>query len=179
MLALLPLLAAVSPQSPLLNDAKAVDAVAAFSGLCVNMFVGGASDVDPARFNLTKLDEEAARKIKPEQAGRPLWDVTGKASDARMLVHYEPTGMCVVEVAEADEGSIRAGYLALVEQTALRIGQTAEPQAGRVTVVDGKNATSSMWRIDGGPKGSIAMTITTYPVAKFMIQHLMTVSYVR
>ena len=156
-----------------------MDAVATFSGLCVNMFVGGTSDIEPARFNVTKLDDDTVRNIKPEQAGRPLWDVTGKATDAHMLVHYEPTGMCVVEVAEADEGSMKAEYLALVEQTALRIGQAAKPQVGRVTVIDGKNATSSMWRIDGGPKGSIALTITTYPVAKFMIQHLMTVTYVR
>ncbi|MES2494554.1 MAG: hypothetical protein V4618_00430 [Pseudomonadota bacterium] len=179
MFTLLPLMAVVSAQSPLPNDAKAADAVAAFSSLCVNMFVGETSDIDPARFNVTKLDEDTVREVKPEQAGRPLWDVTSKASDAHMLVHYEPTGMCVVEVHDADEAAIRASYLGLVDQTALRIGQSAKPQTGRVTVVDGKNATSSMWRIDGGPKGSIALTITTYPVAKFMIQHLMTASYVR
>jgi len=179
MLILLSLIAAVSAPSPLKDDAKAADAVAVFSGLCASMFVGAGSDIDPARFNFTKLDEDTVREIKPEQSGRPLWDVTGKASQAHMLVHYEPTGMCVVEVAEADEASIRARYLAVVEQIALRVGQAAKPQADRVKAIEGKNATTSMWRIDGGPKGSIMMAITTYPEAKFMIQHLMTVSYVR
>lgn len=35
-----------------------------------------------------------------------------------------------------------------------------------------------MWRIKG-PKGDIMLAVTTYSEAKFMIQHLMTVSYVK
>lgn len=179
MFTLLHLLAAASAQVPAQNDPKAADAVAAFSSLCVNMFVGGNSDIDPARFDVTKLDDDTVRNVKPEQAGRPLWDVTGKASEAHLLLHYEPSGMCVVEVAEADEASIRSRYVALVEQKASQLGQTAKPQSNRVNLIEGKSATTSMWRVDGGPKGSIMMAITTYPDPKFMIQHLMTVSYVR
>jgi hypothetical protein len=35
-----------------------------------------------------------------------------------------------------------------------------------------------MWRLKG-PRGAIMLAVTTYPEAKVMIQHLMTVSYVK
>jgi hypothetical protein len=35
-----------------------------------------------------------------------------------------------------------------------------------------------MWRIKN-PKGDVMLAVTTYPDSKFMIQHVMTASYVK
>lgn len=165
--------------APAQVEPKAADAVAGFSQLCVGMFTGGKSDIDPARFDVTKLDPATVKQIKPDlSAGEDLWDVSGKASGVRTLVHYEPNGMCVMEVAEADETAIRTEYGALVQQIAQRTGAKIEQQPDKKNKVQGKDATTSMWKLTGGPK-DIMLAITTYPDAKFMIQHLMTVSYTR
>lgn len=158
-------------------EPKATEAVVGFSQLCVGMFTGGNSDVDPARFDVMKLDQDTVKQIKPSlPTGESLWDVSGKASGVRTLVHYEPTGMCVMEVAEASEAAIRVEYATLVQQTAQRTGAKVEPQPDRKNKIEGKDATTSMWKLTGGPE-NIIFTITTYPEAKFMIQHLMTVNY--
>ena len=159
-------------------DTKATDAVAAFSQLCVGIFTSGKSEIDPLRFSVTQLDAETVKQVKPDLAGQNLWDVSGKASDAHMLVHYEPAGMCVVEVAEANEQAIRAEYLNLVDQTAKELSAKAERQEDQIHDVQGKPATTSMWRLDSDQR-NIMLAITTYPDPEFMIQHLMTVSYVR
>jgi hypothetical protein len=44
--------------------------------------------------------------------------------------------------------------------------------------IEGKDATTSMWRMNS-PKGDIILAVTTYPDPTFMIQHLMTASYVK
>lgn len=95
-----------------------------------------------------------------------------------MLIHYEPSGMCVVQVAAANEANIRSSYLGLVEQTAKLAGVKAERQQDRVNDVQGKPATTSMWRLSTAPE-NIMLGLTTYPEPKFMIQHMMTVSRVR
>ena len=159
-------------------EAKADDAVAAFEQLCGGMFLGGKSDIDPSRFTVTELSPEAIKEVKPNLSNSTLWDVSGKASDVHMLVHYEPSGMCVVEVAEADEAAMRVGYLALIERAAKALDTKSERQSDRTTDVQGKAATTSMWRLKNGKK-DVMFAITTYPEARFMIQHLMTVSYVR
>lgn len=158
-------------------DPRASDAVAAFSQLCVGMFAGKQSDIDPSRFSVTQLAPDTARQVEPNFSGT-VWDVSGKMSDLHMLVHYEPMGLCVVKVAEADEAAMRASYAMLVEQTAASLKARIERQPDRVTDVEGKSATSSMWRLSGG-KQNIMLAVTTYPGAKFMIQHVMTVSRVR
>jgi hypothetical protein len=159
-------------------DPKGGDAVTAFGDLCVNLFTGNPkSQVDPTRFTVTKMSEQDAREIKPEVKG-PLWDVSGTKSGVRMLVHYEPTGMCVVEVAEADEATIRMDFERLVQQTSAGLRSPAQREPDKRNQIDGKDATTSMWRMKA-PKGDIMLAVTTYPEAKFMIQHLMTVSYVK
>jgi len=171
------LAALVASQTPP-TDAKASDAVAAFEQLCAGMFAGGKSDIDPSRFTVTELPAETVKEVKPDLVNSTVWDVSGKASDMHMLVHYEPSGMCVVEVAEADEITIRTDYLSLVERIAKVMKARPERQADRTNEVQGKAATTSMWRVKGN-KRDVMFAITTYPEAKFMIQHLMTVSYVR
>lgn len=158
-------------------DPKSSDAVTVFGDLCVNLFTGNPkSDVDPTRFAITKISEQNAREIKPDVRG-PLWDVSGIKSGGHMLVHYEPAGMCVVEVAEADEATIRTNFAGLVQQTSVALRSAALRQPDRRNQIQGKDATTSMWRMKG-PKGDIMLAVTTYPEAKFMIQHVMTVSYV-
>jgi hypothetical protein len=160
------------------HDPKADDAVTAFGDLCVGVFTGNPkSEVDPSRFAVTKISEENARELKPDVKGT-LWDVSGTKSDVHMLVHYEPTGMCVVEVAEADEATIRADFQRLVQQTSTALRSAATQEPDRRKEVEGKDATTSMWRMKA-PKGDIMLAVTTYPDAKFMIQHLMTASYVK
>lgn len=159
-------------------DPKGDDAVIVFGDLCVNLFTGNPkSEVDPTRFAVTQINEQSAREIKPDVKG-PLWDVSGTKSDVHMLVHYEPAGMCVVEVAEADEATIRKDFERLVQQTSTALGSAAQQQPDKTIKIEGKDATTSMWRMKG-PKGDIMLAVTTYPEAKFMIQHLMTVSYVK
>ncbi len=174
MLLFLAALAAAAEPAP---DPIANDAVAAFSQLCVGMFVGKKSDIDPSRFSVTKLAPDTAKLVQPNFTG-DVWDVSGKTSDAHMLVHYEPNGMCVVQVAAADETNIRASYTELVEQIAKAAGANIERQQDKVNDVQGKPATTSMWRLSTTPQ-SIMLGLTTYPEAKFMIQHMMTVSRVR
>jgi hypothetical protein len=159
-------------------DPKGDDAVAIFGDLCVNLFSGNPkSEVDPTRFVITKISEQNAREIKPNVKGQ-LWDVSGAKSGVHMLVHYEPVGMCVVEVAEADEATIRTDFERLVQQTSSSLQSAVQREPDRTNKIEGKDATTSMWRMKG-PKGDIMLAVTTYPDAKFMIQHLMTVSYVK
>ena len=173
MLLFLAALAAVSPEP----DPKAKDAVAAFEQLCVGMFIGKKSDIDPARFSVTRLAPDTAKLVEPNFRG-DVWDVSGKSTDVHMLVHYEPSGMCVVEVAAANEADIRTSYLALIGRAAETMKVKPEPQPDRINDVQGKPATTSMWQLTA-PNGGIMFAVTTYPEAKFMIQHLMTISHVR
>lgn len=159
-------------------DAKADDAVAVFGDLCVSLFTGNPkSEVDPTRFAITKMSEQNAREIKPTVKG-PLWDVSAPGSGVHMLVHNEPAGMCVVEVAEADEAGVRTDFDRLVQQTSTALGSATKREPDKKNKIGGKDATTSMWRMTGR-KGDIMLALTTYPEAKFMIQHLMTVSYVK
>jgi hypothetical protein len=159
-------------------DPRADDAIAVYDNLCVSMMSGKkASQFDPARFAFTKISEENGREIKPDVEG-PLWDVSGRKSDVHMLVHYEPSGMCVVEVAQADEATIRADFERLVQQTSKSLNSAPQREPDKRNSVDGKDATTSMWRVKG-TKGDIMLAITTYPEPKFMIQHLMSASYVK
>jgi hypothetical protein len=159
-------------------DPKADDAVTVFGDLCVRLFTGtGKPDVDPTRFVTTKISEQDARDVKPDVKG-PLWDVSGTKSEVHMLVHYEPQGLCVVEVAEADEASIRTGFERLVQQTSTTLGSPPQREADKRKRIEGNDATTTMWRIKN-PKGDVMLAVTTYPDSKFMIQHVMTASYVK
>lgn len=163
---------------PAATDPRADDALTAFGDLCVSLFTGKEkSEVDPTRFAVTKISEKNAREIKPEIKG-PLWDVSGTKSDVHMLVHYEPAGLCVVEVAEADEANIRARFERLVQQTSTTLGSRAQREPDKRNRIEGKDATTSMWRVKSS-KGDVMLAVTTYPDPKFMIQHVMTVSYVK
>ncbi|MEP7315956.1 MAG: hypothetical protein ABI667_04605 [Sphingomicrobium sp.] len=178
MLKVLFVLAAVAAQSgPAATDLKSDDAVTAFGDLCVNLFTDKPSKSDPTRFSVTKLSENEVSEIKPDLKGQTMWDVSGTKSDVHMLVHYEP-GMCVVEVAEADETALRVEFERLVQQTSTRLGSVPQRQSDTFNRIDGKDATTSMWRMKSA-KGDVMLAVTTYPDPKFMIQHLMTVSYVR
>jgi len=173
MLVALALAAAAAPIDP-----KAADAVSIFSDLCVSMFTGTASDVDQTRFAVTELGKETARQVKPESRADHIWDVSGKTSNVHTLVHYEPTGLCVVEVADANEADIRTAFAQLVGDTATKLKSAAERQPDQVHQLDGKPATSSMWRLHA-KDSDIALAETTYPDPKYMIQHLFTVSRVK
>jgi len=160
------------------TDPRGDDAATVFGDLCVSLFTGKEeSQVDPTRFAITKIGEQTAREIKPEVKG-PLWDVTGTKSDVHMLVHYEPAGLCVVEVAQADEATIRSAFVRLVQQTSVTLESPALREPDKRKRIEGKNATTSMWRMKS-PKGDVMLALTTYPDPKFMIQHLMTASYVK
>ena len=160
------------------TDVRSNDAVLAFDDLCVSLFIGKEAKADPARFSVAKISDGTARKIKPNLNGQTLWDVSGTQSDVHLLVHYEPAGLCVVEVAEADEKAMRVEFERLVQQVSSFLDATPQRQADKRNRVDGKDATSSAWRLKS-PTGDIMLAVTTYPDPKFMIQHLMTASYVQ
>lgn len=159
-------------------DARAQDATDAFSQLCVSMFLGGKSGVDPNRFDVTQLDDATRKQIKPDIKASTLWDVHAKGSDASMLVHYEPSGLCVVEVAEADETSVQSAVAQSAANAATSLNTTAMAQAGETRQVGGLKATTSSWRFRS-KGGDVLIRLTTLPEAKFMIQHVLTASYVR
>lgn len=159
-------------------DPRADDAASAFSSLCLAMFTGKLPEADPKRFEMTKLDEATKKQIKPDVRADALWNVRGRASDAMMLVHYEPSGICVVEVAEADEQSVQDGVRAVAQSAAQAVGKAATEQPAVHKMVEGLTATNLSWRFPTA-KGDVLIMVTTVPEPKFMIQHVITASYVR
>lgn len=150
----------------------------AFGDLCVSLFTANKkSEVDPTRFSVTRINEKNAREIKPDVKGA-LWDVSGTKSNVHMLVHYEPAGLCVVEVAEAGEAGMRAEFERLVQRTSALLGQPPQRQPDRRNRIGSRTATTTSWRMKS-PQGDIMLAVTTYPEPEFMIQHLMTASRVR
>lgn len=170
--------AVVSTTALAAPDPRAQDAADAFSQLCVSMFVGGESDADPQRFVVTKLDEATRKQIKPDIKASTLWDVHAKGSDASMLVHYEPSGICVVEIAEAEEASVQRAVAQAAADAASSLDTTATTQVGETRQVGGLTATTSSWRFTS-KGGEVLIMLTTLPESKFMIQHVLTASYVR
>lgn len=160
------------------DDPRAADATDVFRDLCVSLFTGKEARADPARFKVDKLDEATVRQIKPQLVARPLWNVQAKASGAMMLVHYEPQGLCVVEVAEADAGAMKRSFAALAEATAGGAGAVATAQPDQTRKVEKTTATISMWRFPT-PKADVMLAITSAAEPSFMVQHVMTASYVR
>lgn len=170
---------ALSPTSVFAaQDTRAQDAADAFSQLCLSLFIGGESVADPKRFDVTKLDDATRQQIKPAIKASTLWDVHARASNASMLVHYEPDGICVVEVAEADEGSVQKAVARVVADAASSLETAAVPQETVTRQVDGLTATTSSWGFRSAA-GEVRIMVTTLPESKFMIQHVMTVNFVR
>ena len=159
-------------------DARAQDAADAFSQLCVSMFIGGKSSADPQRFEVTELDDATRKQIKPDISSSMLWDVYAKTSNASMLLHYEPTGICVVEIAEANEASVQSAVAQAAADAAASLNTTAVAQDSQTRQVSGLKATTSSWRFRSNERDVLIMA-TTLPESKFMIQHVLTVSYVR
>lgn len=176
MIGYISLLAAIVSPASESDDNRAHDAVDAFSQLCVGTFTDSKSDLDETRFSTFKLSDETVRQIKPKLAGQDVWDVSGQQSGVHMLVHYEPTGICVVEVAKADEAAMRESYSALIDELAERLEVTPERQEDKTNRFEGKDATTSLWRFDN-PKRDILLAITTYPDPTFMLQHVMTINF--
>lgn len=158
-------------------DPRAQDAADVFLDLCVNTLAGTVGELDPKRFEVTKLDDATVREIKPDLAGRSVWDVHGGASDVSMLVYYHPAGMCAVEIAEADELSVQRAFDQMTKSAGERLGAEAVAQPIRTRQINGKKASSYSWRFDGPTP--ILLMVTTYPDPQFMIQHIATISRVR
>lgn len=156
-------------------DPRAQDAADAFSQLCIALHVGEAPTADPDRFDITELDEGTRREIKPDIKASSLWDIHAKASDASMLVHYEPSGICIVEIAEADEASVLNAIGQAAEKAAKKLGTTTIKQESEARKVAGLMTTSSVWRLPS-QQGDVLIMLTTTPEPKYMIQHVVTVS---
>lgn len=160
------------------SDPRADDAAAVFSTLCIGTYAGAAGELEPSRFEVTKLDEATARRIKPRLAKQTIWDVHGIRSDVSMLVHNDPAGACVVEIAEADETAVRRAFERAAANAASALGAPATPQPVQTKHIEGKDATAQSWRYRT-TKGDVLIVLTTYPDPKFMVQHIATISYVR
>ena len=171
------LLAALLASTEIPTDERASDAVLAFDQLCVQMFLGNDGGLDDEHFSAAQLSPETVVQIKPELAGSDLWDVQSNQSDVRLLVHSD-RGMCAVEVAEASEQDIRDAFSVLVQVTAIALDASIQREEDQVQQIEGEAATTSVWRFDTSDQ-DLMLALTTYPDARFMIQHLMTVSYVR
>lgn len=142
------------------------------------MFVGGKSGADTQRFDVTKLDDATRKQIKPDIKASTLWDVHAKASDASMLVYYEPQGMCVLEIAEADEVSVQNAVAQVAADAATSLNTTAVAQEVEARQIGGLTVTISSWRFRS-EGGEVLIMLTTLPDSRFMIQHVVTASHVR
>ena len=160
------------------DDPRSVEAVAAFRGLCVSLFSGGPSLADPAQFQFDKFSDVSAKRIKPELGGRALWSVRALASGAMMLVHYEPQGMCVVEVAEADAEAMAVAFEMLTSDVAAALKTTAVPQPAQTQAVGEATVTTSMWRLQAA-KEDFMLAISSLPKPGYKVQHVMTASRVK
>lgn len=168
-------LSLASPAMLGVADPRAQDAADAFSQLCIALHVGETPTADPDRFDVTELGEKTRREIKPNIKASSLWDVHAKASDASMLVYYEPQGICVVEIAEADEASVLNAIGDAAERAAKKLGATPIKQEREARKVAGLITTSSVWRLPS-QQGDVLIMLTTTPEPKYMIQHVVTVS---
>lgn len=92
-----------------------------------------------------------------------------------MLVHYEPSGICIVEIAEADEASVLNAIGQAAEKAAKKLGTTTIKQESEARKVAGLMTTSSVWRLPS-QQGDVLIMLTTTPEPKYMIQHVVTVS---
>lgn len=178
LLAALACLAAAPASASAADDPRARQATDIFANLCVATVAGVPTPIVDSAYRMTKLDPELSRQLGEGITRQPLTSIEGIASGVMMLMHYEPTGICVVQVAAADETAIQQAFLAVVEQTAASLGASAQAEPIRRTPLAGLDSTYSSWRMTS-PKGDILFAITTYPEPKFMIQHMMTISYVR
>lgn len=160
------------------DDLRARQATEIFANLCVATVAGVPAPIADGDYRLTRLDPETSRELGEGITSQPLTSIEGIASGVMMLMHYEPAGMCVVQVAAADEVAMTDAFLSVVERTAKALGEPSEAQPVRQRPLDGLNSTYSSWRMKS-PKGDLMFAITTYPEPKFMIQHMMTISYVR
>jgi hypothetical protein len=133
--------------------------------------------IQPERFKPTKLSDKTVRSIRPEAKGQTYWNFQGLESGLMALVHFEPAGICAVEISEADEASVRGAFATAVNETAAKLGNAADRQPDKVTMIEGKAATYSSWRVKT-PRGDVLLALTTYPEPRFMIQHLLTASHV-
>ncbi|MCZ4342600.1 hypothetical protein O4H52_13345 [Sphingomonadaceae bacterium G21617-S1] len=161
------------------DDPRAAQAVDIFANLCVTTVAG--VDTTPIRngdYFMTELEPDLARELLDGRTNHTLRSITGLSSGAMMLMHYEPSGMCVTQVGEADEAAMLARFRAVVDRTALALHVDAEAQPIKRRKLEGLDTTYSSWRLKS-PKGDIMLAITTYPEPRFRIQHMMTVSYVR
>lgn len=161
------------------DDPRAADSLSVFSGMCVNTFLNKPTAVDEKTFRFTELSEKLKKRIKPDLKPQKIWDVYARASEASMLLRYDPSGMCVVEIAEADEISVQEAFASMASKTAANFGSTAIPQPTQNRKLDNQNATNMSWRIKTPQEKDILLMLTTYPTAKFMVQHVLTVSYVQ
>jgi len=161
------------------EDPRAKQAVDIFANLCVTTVAGvSTTPIIDSDYFITKLDPDVARDVLQGRTNETLRSITGIASGVMMLMHYEPTGMCVTQVAKADEPAMLARFQSIVDRTAKALNVEAKAQPVKRRKREGLDATYSSWRLKS-PKGDIMLAITTYPEPKFMIQHIMTVSYVK
>jgi hypothetical protein len=159
-------------------EARAKDGIDVFFDFCGSVVTGVTRPIQPERFKPTKLSDKTVRSIRPEAKGQTYWNFQGLESGLMALVHFEPAGICAVEISEADEASVRGAFATAVTETAAKLGNAADRQPDKVTMIEGKPATYSSWRIKT-PRGDVLLALTTYPEPRFMIQHLLTASHVR
>jgi hypothetical protein len=175
---MLALAAALVTAAPDDQDPRAADAAKVFYGLCVNAIAGKTPRLDTTEFESTKFDPAAARKIKPNLVNEDLWDVHGIKSDASMLVHYGSAGTCTVEIAEANEAAVQKEFEGIAADVARILNAPAMSQQTQKKRIESKDATTLSWRY-AASTGNVLMLLTTYPDAKFEVQHVAIISRVR
>lgn len=147
------------------------DGAAVFFNLCGGTVAHVETPFDPSSFKFTKLGPDVLRKIRPNEEG-PFWDVQSSNSDMRGLVHIWTNGNCSFEVIKADEKVTRDAYERELSKFALQLHGTVERRPDKVTITEDMPMASSEWLLSSS-KGKFLLGLTTYPIAKFMTQHIM------
>lgn len=160
---------------PLSPDAGQTDPAtqlsAAFFNLCGGTVAGVESPIEIADFKFTELDPKVFKKIRPTEKG-PYWDVQSLPSGGRGLVHIWSNGNCSLEIAESDERATREAFTIAVKHFGALFEAKVTRGPDKVEQKDGLPMTSSEWTLVSGDR-KLLVGLTTYPVAKYMTQHIM------
>jgi hypothetical protein len=116
---------ACASQKPVGEDPRAVDAVAFFGSVCGKIVANWGPAVQDDRYRIVELPKDAAAKLGESLAGLTLFSVKAPGSRVDMIQYVTASGICGVEVADADQTSIERAFEALVRSEALGLSMEA------------------------------------------------------
>jgi hypothetical protein len=156
-------------------DAKAQDAVDLFGSLCVQIETGLQTPLADGRYGIARVEPGVAAAAIPSLGDAPLWSIGARASGVKMLHYVTQSGICGVEVAEADSVAIARDFSVMVRDLAARLMSDQGPPKEET---DEGGFITRIWRLHA-PTGDIDVGISTSAPPASEPQHIMTMARVR